>query len=165
MESAAWRFPLCLCPRFTPRTAGTFGAAGGRRVYFTKALEFDPDFYPALVNLGGARLSLGHFSEALQLNLAAVERRPEDPLAHSQLGLSYEGLGEWDKAVTHLQEAKRLEPGHFSNPQLSLARLLQKQGRLEASLQEYDQFLTLHPDSPRAAGVLRLIETVQEKRP
>ena len=133
--------------------------------YFTKALEFDPESYPPLVNLGGALLSLGHFKEALEVNLEAVERRPHDPLVHSQLGLSYEALGEWDKAITNLQEAKRLEPTHFSNPQLSIARLLLRKGRLEASVKEFEEFLSLHPDSSQAAGVRRFIERVQQQRP
>ena len=133
--------------------------------YFKQALDLDPDSYPPLVNLGGALLSLGQFEEALQANLRALERRPSDPLAHSQLGLSYEGLGEWDKAITSLQEAKRLEPTHFSNPQLSIARLLLKKGRLEASVKEYEEFLSLHPDSSHAAGVHRLIERVHRERP
>ena len=160
---AASKFPAAL------NSLGTICFQTGKYTeaeqYFMKALEVDPDSYPPLVNLGGALLSLRHFKEALEVNLEAVERRPKDPLAHSQLGLSYEGLGEWDKAITRLQEAKRLEPTHFSNPQLSIARLLLKKGRLEASVQEYDQFLSLHPDSPHAAGVRRFIEHVQRKTP
>ncbi len=133
--------------------------------YFKQALDLDPEAYPPLVNLGGALLSLGQFEQALAVNLRARERRPSDPLAQSQLGLSYEGLGEWDKAITSLQEAKRLEPAHFSNPQLSLARLLLKQGRLEASVKEYEEFLSLHPDSSHAQGVRQLIERVRQQQP
>ena len=133
--------------------------------YFRRALDLDPDLFPPLVNLGGALLSLGQFEEALQVNLRAREQRPSDALARSQLGLSYEGLGELDKAIASLQEAKRLEPAHFSNPQLSIARLLRKQGRLEASVKEYEEFLSLHPDSSQAEGVLRFIESVRQQRP
>ena len=133
--------------------------------YFRLALDLDPDLYPPLVNLGGALLALGQFEESLQVNLKARERRPSDPLAQSQLGLSYEGLGEWEQAITSLQEAKRLEPGHFSNPQLSIARLLLKLGRIEASVKEYEEFLSLYPDSPHSEQVRRFLESASQQRP
>ncbi len=160
---AAPEFPTAL------NTLGTICYQIGKfkeaEAYFRQALDLDPDLYPPLVNLGGALLSLGQFEEALQVNLRAREQRPSDPLAQSQLGLSYEGLGEWDKAITSLRQAKRLEPAHFSNPQLSLARLLLKQGWLEASVKEYEEFLSLHPDSSYAEGVRQFIESVREQRP
>lgn len=160
---AAPEFPTAL------NTLGTICYQTGKfkeaEEYFRQALDLDPDLYPPLVNLGGALLSLGQFEQALEVNLRARERRPSDPLARSQLGLSYEGLEEWDKAITSLQVAKRLEPGHFSNPQLSLARLLLKQGRLEASVKEYEEFLSLYPDSSHAEGVRRFVESVHQQQP
>ena len=122
------------------------------REHFEKALEIDPTAYSPLVNLGGVLSSMGLFGEALEINLKAVQRRPLDPLAHSQLGITYEGLQQLDKAVAGLREAKRLEPSHFSHPQLALGRIFLKQGLVEDAVREFSEFVSLHPDSPSVAA-------------
>src|SRR5207247_5787043 len=61
----------------------------------------------------------------------AVKLRPEDPEGQARLGLNYLQLGEFDKALQHLREVKRIDPGHFSFPQLSLAQIYTRQERSE----------------------------------
>jgi tetratricopeptide (TPR) repeat protein len=120
---------------------------------FRKALAADPDSFAALVNLGGVLLNLSKRDEALRYNSMAVRRRPEDALANSQLGLAYSVAGDLDLAVKYLQNAKRIDPGHFSNPQLALAEIYLRRNERGAAAQEYRDFLRRHPDAPQAAGV------------
>ncbi len=90
---------------------------------FRVALTADPDAYEPLVNLGGVLLNLGRADDALRYNLNAALRRPRDPLANSQLGMSYYLIGKLDLAEQYLIVARKLDPAHFSHPQLALAEI------------------------------------------
>lgn len=128
------------------------------RQYFRQALETDPSAYSPLVNLGGALLSLQRFQEALKVNRDAVRQRSEDPLANSQLGLTFMALGRDQEALKYLLRARQLEPGHFSYPQLSLARIYWRLGQPEAATKVLREFLRLHPDSPEARTLRQRLE-------
>ncbi len=118
--------------------------------YFRKALEKDPDAYAPLVNLGGVLMAQRKLAEALTHNEKAVERRPDDALARCQLGWVYLGMGELEKAQPQFQEAKRLDPGHFSRPQLGLAEIHARRFRPAEAVVELEDYLRRHPDDPDA---------------
>jgi tetratricopeptide (TPR) repeat protein len=121
--------------------------------YFRRALEADAQAYEPLVNLGGVLLNLGRPDEALQHNLYAVLRRPNDALANSQLGMSYFLRGDLDSAVKYLTASKQLDPAHFSHPQLMLAEIHLRRNEREAAVSELRDFLNRHPDAPEAGEV------------
>jgi tetratricopeptide (TPR) repeat protein len=124
---------------------------------FRKALEADPEAFAPLINLGGVLLNLRRPREALGYNQSAVGRRPNDALANSQLGLSYFYLNQPDLAEKFLKIAVRLDPTHFSHPQLTLAEIYRGRGDRTAALEMLRDFLKRHPDSPQAADVRREI--------
>ena len=119
--------------------------------HFRKALERDPEAFEPLVNLGGVLLNLDKGKEALAYNRHAVLSRPNDALANSQLGLNYFTLGDLDRAVKHLTHAKRLDPSHFSHPQLTLAEIHLRRQNRPAAAAELEDFAQRHPDAPQAA--------------
>ena len=120
---------------------------------FRMALSADPDAYEPLVNLGGVLLNLGRPDEALRYNLNAALRRPRDPLANSQLGMSYYLIGKLDLAEQYLIVARKLDPAHFSHPQLILAEIHLRRNEREAAIGELKDFLARHPDSRQAPQV------------
>jgi Tfp pilus assembly protein PilF len=120
---------------------------------FRKALEFDPEAFEPLVNLGGVLLNLERPREALGYNQQAASRRPNDALANSQLGMDYFAIGDLDAAEKCLKAALRLDPAHFSYPQLTLAEIFLKRNDRAGALDQYRDFLKRHPDSPQAAGI------------
>jgi tetratricopeptide (TPR) repeat protein len=125
--------------------------------HFRQAREADPEMYESLVNLGGVLVTLGKLEEAQTYNSAAVERRPNDPLAQVQLGLTYLRLRRDELAEKHLLAATRLDPRHFSNPQIYLAEIyLRQNDRLRAARQLSD-LLRHHPDWPDADKVRETI--------
>jgi len=132
--------------------------------HFRRSLEEDPGAYFALVNLGGALLAVDKDAESLEINQRAVKRAPEDALAHSQLGKSYFALGDFEKAETHLRQAKSLDPRHFSSPQLALADVYFLQGRLEERIRELEEYLKYHPDGDFANRVRMLLEQARQKK-
>lgn len=132
--------------------------------HFRKALEQEPGSFPPLVNLGGALLSLGRIGESLEVNLRAARMKPDDPLAQSQLGMSYYMLEDYERAEAALKLAKTLDPGHFTLPQLLLADIYERRNNLEAAVLELESFLKLHPDSPRVPDVRARLDGLRKAR-
>jgi len=116
--------------------------------YFRRALEAEPEAFEPLVNLGGVLLNLERPAEALEYNRQAVTMRPGDSLANSQLGMSELAAGKLDDAERHLQTAKRIDPAHFSHPQLLLAQIHLRRGERAAAKAELEDFIQRHPDAP-----------------
>ncbi|MGA2197649.1 MAG: tetratricopeptide repeat protein [Bryobacteraceae bacterium] len=128
---------------------------------FREALAQDPTAYEPLVNLGGVLLNLNRLDEALVRNQRAVLMRPNEPLANSQLGMTYFAAGELDLAVKYLEMARHLDPAHFSHPQLTLAEIHLRRGDNAAAAAVLEDFVAHHPDYPTAA---RIRETIQKLR-
>ena len=129
--------------------------------YFRSALEHDDDAFEPTVNLGGTLLSMGRHEEAFRYNQFAVLDRPESALANSQMGMNHFFLGDQQKALDYLNKAKRLDPSHFSNPQLVLAEIYVAQGRLEEAIIELEDILKRHPDSEMAERIPESIERLK----
>jgi len=117
---------------------------------FRRALTEDPEAYAPLVNLGGVLLNLGKFDEAWKFNVYAVLKRPGDALANSQLGMTYLALNKLELAEKHLVEASRIDPAHFSHPQLQLAEVYLRKGEMARAANQIEEFLRYHPDYPHA---------------
>ena len=132
--------------------------------YFRKALSAEPNAFEPLVNLGGVLLSLGSAREAMEINQRAHDARPQDSLANAQLGLSYFRLGDFEHAVQYLEQTKFLDPAHFSNPQIALARIYLRRSQYEAAVRELRDFLEQHPDAPEAMNVRATIEKIQRSQ-
>jgi len=112
---------------------------------FRKALEADPQLYPPLVNLGGVSINLGDLETAWQANVRAVLREPNDALANAQLGMTYLAMDRLDLAEKYLKEACRLDPAHFSLPQLHLAEVHFRRRQWALAARELETLLRLHP--------------------
>jgi type IV pilus assembly protein PilF len=130
-------------------------------VYFRRALKADPSAYEPLVNLGGVLLTEEKVDEAYPFNLYAVLKRPSDALANSQLGMNYFGLDKQELAEKYLNEARRLDPGHFSHPQLLLAEIYLRRNDREKAAQVLEEFLRYHPDWPQASVMREGIERLR----
>jgi Tfp pilus assembly protein PilF len=129
---------------------------------FREALRQEPAMYEPLVNLGGVLVTLHKLDEALEVNVHAALIRPTDALAESQLGMTYFELGQFDNAVKHLERARRLDPAHFSHPQLYLAEIHLRRGEKHEAADVLEDFLAHHPDYPQAAAVRRHIVELRQ---
>jgi Tfp pilus assembly protein PilF len=129
---------------------------------FREALRQDPEGYPQLVNLGGVLVTTLRPDEALLYNLHAALRRPGDALANAQLGMNYLLLGRLGLAEKFLATAKKLDAGHFSAPQLSLAEVYLRRKEPGRAAAEYEEYLKYHPDSPRAGELRERIRALQK---
>lgn len=129
--------------------------------YFRQALRQDPSSFAPLVNLGGVLLTLGKLDEAWKYNLYAVLARPGDALANSQLGMTYLALNDLPLAIKYLSLAKRLDPAHFSFPQLTLAEVYFRMNDTTAAAAELEEFLRYHPDAENAGRVRQLLDRIR----
>jgi len=129
---------------------------------FRKALAADPKFFQPLVNLGGVLINLSKFKEALEYNLYAQLSRPNDALANSQLGMTYFYLDKLELAQKYLSTAKRIDPAHFSHPQLMLAQIDLRRHDREAAAGELEEFLLYHPDSPEGDKIRKDITRLRQ---
>ena len=121
--------------------------------YFRKALEADPGNWTPALNLGGVLLNMNQPKEALDYNRFVAQAHPNDALANSQLGMNYFQLGQLDKAEQYLSAAERLDPSHFSHPQLMLAQIYARRGDKQSTLRELNDFVARFPDSPTAREI------------
>jgi Tfp pilus assembly protein PilF len=129
--------------------------------YFRKALDADPGNWTPAVNLGGALLNLNRPSDALAYNEFAVKARPNDALANSQLGMNYFHLGQMEKAEQYLTAAERLDPSHFSHPQLVLAQIYAQRGDKASTLRELRDFIDRFPDSSTAIELRKRLHSAE----
>ena len=120
---------------------------------FRKALDADPDNFEPLVNLAGVLLKRNAAKDALPFNRRAVRDRPDDALANAQLGMTYFKLDQFDQAEQYLLTTKRLDPAHFSQPQLFLAEIYERRGNRSAAIKELRDLLAFRPDGPLSASV------------
>ena len=126
--------------------------------YFRKALEAGPGNWTPSLNLGGVLLNLGRPKEALDYNRFAARAHPNDALANSQLGIDYFQLGQFDNAEQYLSAAERLDPSHFSHPQLMLAEIYARRGDKPSTLRELRDFVSRFPDSPTAQEIRKRLD-------
>ena len=157
-----------ISPSFTEtwNELGTISYKAGRykeaEERFRKALESEPLAYAPMVNLGGTLLSQNRFEEALSFNLMARSMQPEDALANSQLGMNFFYKGQFQKAREYLLRAKEEDPSHFSYPQLFLADIYAKQGRLREARAELEETLRLYPDASVAVIAREALRKLDE---
>jgi tetratricopeptide (TPR) repeat protein len=130
---------------------------------FREALKQEPRSFEALVNLGGVLVTEQKLDEALDYNGQAVLARPNDALAQSQLGLTYYLIGSLELATKHLEQAIEIDPAHFSHPQLVLFQIHLRQGNPYAAADALEDFLTRHPDWPRASNMRSTIVELRSR--
>jgi len=133
--------------------------------YFRKALETDATAFEPIVNLGGVLLTVNRPDEAYDYNLRAVLQKPHDALANAQMGLNYFMLGKTDLAEKYLLEARKLDPGHFSHPQLTLAEIYLRRGDARRAADQLEDFVRHHPDWPGAERIREEITRLRKAAP
>jgi len=160
---------VAIAPQFTSAWNNLGTIAYQTRQYaradecFRKALEQNPGSYEPSVNLGGVLLNEGKPDEALPYNRSAVLSRPRDALANSQLGMNYFMLRNLESSQEYLEIAKRLDPAHFSYPQLTLARIHLLRNERGLAAQELRDFLGRHPDAPESAHVRKQLAGLEQE--
>ena len=112
---------------------GLAGQPSAARLSYLKALDVDPSYLPAMVDLSDVDVTLGRFDEALYWALRAVRLDPTSPGFHFHAGVALYFLGDDDVTESWLEAGLRRWPT-YTRFAVSLARLDYAQGRDSASL-------------------------------
>ncbi|MCA1636616.1 MAG: tetratricopeptide repeat protein [Acidobacteria bacterium] len=115
---------------------------------YTRALSVRPDYLAAAVNLGRLHIATKNFDRAVEVLKPAVEKYPQSADANQLLGEAYLQIGKNDDAITHFNEAVRLDPHGKADAHLRIAMLHDAAGRKDKAAAELEQFLAVRPDHP-----------------
>jgi tetratricopeptide (TPR) repeat protein len=120
--------------------------------WLTHSLQSNPRDPDAWYLLGRAKYSEGRFDEAAQSYAQFLKSDPQNVKAEDNLGLSYAGLGQTDKAIAAYQsaiawqsESAAKDPGPF----LDLGALLLDQNRAQEAVPYLLQAVAISPKEPR----------------
>ncbi len=101
--------------------------------YFEQALEAEPKFAVARLNLGVSLLAQQRLEAARAALEAAAQQLPKDPYAWYNLGLVYKDVGETEKGVVAFQHVTEIAPNEADAYYFT--------GYLYSQLQKYDEAL------------------------
>jgi tetratricopeptide (TPR) repeat protein len=103
-----------------------------------------------------AKLGAPEIEAALQISLAAVNRRPDDWMLRNNCAQLYQALARPAGAIEHLEVITKIFPDAASF-QMLLGQALAGAGRLDAAIFHFEQAVKLDPDDERARdGLLQL---------
>lgn len=79
-------------------------------IRFREALERDPDYIPALLNLGAIILNVRDYEQGLELFGRVLEQEPEHKEALISTAVAYRGMGDLEKAREIYEQILRIDP-------------------------------------------------------
>ena len=112
------------------------------RAAYERALEIDPEFGDAYVNLGRLVHEAGDPTTAARCYHHALARDDLDPVTHYNLALALEDLKRVSEAVAHYSRAVALNPG-FADAHYNLSQLLARLGRKAEALRHMVRYRQL----------------------
>jgi tetratricopeptide (TPR) repeat protein len=112
---------------------------------YRRALQYDPDLAPALINLANIHYSRNELAEAQALYERAIGLESDLFEAHFNLGNVYDDLGRFREAQACYREALRLNPA-YADAHFYLAVAFEKAGRSDEARPHWRAYLQLAPD-------------------
>jgi Tfp pilus assembly protein PilF len=100
------------------------------------ALEYNPRFTEAWVNLGTIEMNRGNFERAHHDFVKARDLNPDLPAPHHALGLLADHQGHFAAAERYYRAALKVDPG-FAPARINLARRLFEEGALEEAREQF----------------------------
>jgi tetratricopeptide (TPR) repeat protein len=121
------------------------GRAADGEKHFRKAVDLDPSFADAIINLANCRKELGGLDEAEALYKRSIELRPDLPPAWSNLGLLYLQLAQFEAAVECFRHALSLDSTN-ANARNDLGVALLKLGLTAEAETEFRAVVSANPE-------------------
>ncbi|MGD8375584.1 MAG: tetratricopeptide repeat protein, partial [Acidobacteriota bacterium] len=112
---------------------------------FRLALEEEPDFLVARINLGRAYMVMGNDDEALAIFETVLRRDPESQEVENYVGNILMDRGDLEGAERHLRRAVAIEESN-ADAHNSLGILHERMGDPEAAMAEYRRVIQVDPD-------------------
>jgi tetratricopeptide (TPR) repeat protein len=123
--------------------------AEAQRAY-ERALELDPAYVPAVINLGNLHYGQGRLDEARACFERASELEPTNAKARFNLGNVLHDRSEYQAALILFRDAAALDP-EFADAHFNLALTYEQLGLVEAAQRHWQRYLALDPAGDWAA--------------
>ena len=120
--------------------------AGESEKAYLHAMELEPTFILALLDLGKLRLEQKNFDGAVEVLSKAAALPPPSAEVNYFLGEAYLNLKKGSKAVAYMNEAIRIDPLGKAEIHLRIAEIYDAVGLKELAAAEYEKFLEKRPD-------------------
>ena len=141
----------------------TLGDIVKAEAFYKKALEIDPNFLLALINLGIIDAENKRYDAAIKELTHASRLAPRDATTFDNLAVAYFEKGDTQNALLNFQksmEADRYYPGVYHH----VGIILRDNGRLEDSIPYFEKAISLNPYF--TAAIFQLAKTqILLKRP
>jgi hypothetical protein len=121
---------------------------------YVQALEINPDYMDAYVNLGLVYYRLGKYSKAVDAYKNALRINPANPSVCNKLGAAYVILGEYPLALDAFKQSIKIDP-RSSDTHFNLGVAFILAGDKNGALEQYIVLKEL--DKSRAEKLLNLI--------
>lgn len=121
-----------------------------------KALEIDPHWPEALVQLGVAYSAMGMYDEAITTIKRAIQTSPDFVEAYNNLGVAYINKRMYDDAIITLQKAVKIDPNSPA-PHYNLGGAYTQKGMFDEAISELEKTIQLVPDSIEARYGLAML--------
>lgn len=92
--------------------------------YFNKALEVNPGYAPALVNLGNLHMEAGDYMQAIDIYMRAIDGDPEYCYSYYNLAIACRRQGDFSKYIKYIKEYKRFYTKDLKHNKPSLFKAL-----------------------------------------
>ena len=110
-----------------------------------KGLPLAGDRSAFLVKLGEARFELKQLDAAQTALLDAIKLKPDQSMAHYDLGLLYEARGQWREASTAYEAEIAISPKLYQ-PHFNLAKILTRDGRAADAVTHFRAAVDKNPE-------------------
>src|SRR5271154_1397494 len=145
----------CMRPALLPPKAIALNREGARALAsgdlelaearIALALEYNPRFTEAWVNLGLVEMWRDNLERAKRDFLKARELNPDLPAPHHALGLLSEREGHPDEAERRYRAALKVDPG-FAPARINLARILFDRGDIDEAREQFERLTQVAPE-------------------
>ena len=135
---------------------------------YAKAIQVNPGYITAFVNLGRVRLAQKKNEDAIAALQSGLEKDPKSALANYFLGEAYFAARKESIAIGHMNEALKLDPVGMANAHLRIASVYHLAGRKDLAAIEYNEFLKKKPeyaDGQRLRDYIRANNPRTNRRP
>jgi Tfp pilus assembly protein PilF len=116
-------------------------------IEYKRAIELDPNFIEARIDLGAAYYAQKDFDSAIKGFEGVLEIDPKNPVAYGNLGRVAMAQGERAKAEDFLKRAISLDPS-YSLALNNLGNLYFLEGKMGAAKEIFEKSLTMTPNNP-----------------
>jgi tetratricopeptide (TPR) repeat protein len=131
------------------------------RMNYEKALELNPEFNKARINLAMLYAETADPDTALILLEEAVRIDPDDPKAYNNIGMIYYSKDNYDRAVKAYSRALEIDPVN-AEAHYNLGLAFAEAGLLVEAMREWREVLDLEPEGELAERTRVSLERVEK---